>query len=88
MNLLNKTFRYFQWYLALISNFHMRYKQPPFKADKNVPEHICNMKFSNKKFELIIIPALLNNSELISLLKDISHDFTNPEANNLKQTIK
>ena len=66
----------------------MRYKQPPFKADKNVPEHICIMKFSNKKFELIIIPALLNNSELISLLKDISHDFTNPEANNLKQTIR
>ena len=48
------------------------------KLRRNLKKNIFKVNFSNKRVELINLPALLNNSELISLLKELLHYFVNP----------
>ena len=79
LNLLGKTYKYSQWYHMVIDSIESKlYKEPPAKPKRKAPDNICQVYFSSKAIELINLPSILNNSNLTSILKNSSSNFTIP----------
>ena len=70
---------------ATKSNFISNFQR---KLEKKAPENIYKVNFFNKAERLINLQELFINLELISLLKDLPHDFVNSAVvYNLNQAI-
>lgn len=65
-----------QWCLMVVIAIEFKlYGEPPIKHKRKLPENICKVYFSSKAVELIILSSILNNTQLISLLKDLPCKF-------------
>ena len=67
---------------AVESKLH---RELPIRHKRNSPENICKVYFSNKAVELINLPFLLNNTQLVSLLSDLPCNFLTPTVNHCIQ---
>ena len=68
-----------QWYLMAIGAIESKVKREPLVRYKRKPtENVCKIYFSNKTMELINLPFILNNSQLVSLLKYLLCTFVTP----------
>ena len=54
------------------------YREPPVTNKSKPPENICKVYFSSKAMGLINLPSILNNTQSVSLLKDLPCNFVTP----------
>ena len=57
------------------------YRELPIRHKRNSLKNICKVYFSNKAVELINLPFLLNNTQLVFLLRDLPYNFLTPTVN-------